>query len=346
MDYHAIKSIAGEEMLDDLLCIPRPELIDMMSGLDGDIMILGIAGKMGITLGRLAQNAAQTAGVKKKIYGVARFSNDEARQNLEKWGIETIKCDLLDPDAVAELPQVANIIYMAGRKFGTDGSEELTWAMNTVAPAYVAHRFKNSRIVVFSTGCVYPLVPVESRGCTEDVAPAPVGEYSQSCLGRERVFGHFSKQNGTKALLYRLNYAADLRYGILLDVANRIWSGQPVSISVPYFNVIWQGDANNYALLGLSLCESPAAVLNVTGPEVIAVTHIAEEFGRIFNKTVEYTGVPGNVNYLNNASRLFKLFGNPEVSLDKMIQWQAEWIMNGGRNLGKPTHFEINDGKF
>lgn len=346
MDYRTVKSIDSEEMLDDLLSVPRPELVDMMSSLDGDIMILGIAGKMGITLGRLAQRAAEAAGVKKKIYGVARFSSDEARQTLEKWGIETIKCDLLDPVAVAELPEVANIIYMAGKKFGTDGSEELTWAMNTVAPAYVAQHFKNSRIVVFSTGCVYPLVPVASCGCTESVAPVPVGEYSQSCLGRERVFGHFAKQNGTKTLLYRLNYAIDLRYGVLFDIAGRIWADQPVSVSVPHFNVIWQGDANNYALLSLGLCGSPAEILNVTGPEIIPVTHIAEEFGRIFKKKVEYTGISGSVNYLNNASKLFKLFGYPAVSLDRMIQWQADWIMNGGRSLGKPTHFEVNDGKY
>jgi len=346
MDYQTLKVISNEEILDDLLSIPRQELIDMMRNLDGDIMILGIAGKMGVTLGRLAQKAVEKAGVSKKIYGVARFTNEESRRNLEKWGIETIKCDLLNPDAVAKLPEVTNIIYMAGKKFGTDGSEELTWAMNTVAPAYIAQHFKNSRIVVFSTGCVYPLVPVESSGCTESVVPAPIGEYSQSCLGRERIFGHFAKQNGTRVLLYRLNYAIDLRYGVLFDIASRIWADQPVSASVQHFNVIWQGDANNYALLSLGLCDNPVEILNVTGPEIISVKHIAEEFGRIFNKKVEYCGVPGELSYLNNASKLFKLFGYPEVSLNKMLQWQADWIMNGGKSLGKPTHFEVNNGRF
>ncbi|MDD5727137.1 MAG: NAD-dependent epimerase/dehydratase family protein [Victivallales bacterium] len=346
MDYRKFKSIDNEEMLDDLLSVPRQELIDMMSSLDGDIMILGIAGKMGMTLGRLAKRAVEAAGVSKKIYGVARFSNEDSRRVLEKWGIETLKCDLLDPGAVAGLPEVANVIYMAGKKFGTNGAEELTWAMNTTAPAYVAQHFKNSRIVVFSTGCVYPWVSVESSGCTERVAPAPVGEYAQSCLGRERVFGHFSKQNGTRVLLYRLNYAIDLRYGVLSDIASRIWADQPVNTSVQHFNVIWQGDANNYALLCLRLCGSPAQILNITGPELVSLRHIAEEFGQLFNKKVEYCGTPGELSYLNNASKSFELFGYPNVSLPRMLQWQAEWIMNGGKCLNKPTHFETNDGKF
>lgn len=346
MEPNQLNSITSEEALDELLSVPRPELIDLMRSLEGDIMILGIAGKMGVTLGRLARKAVKAAGVSKTIYGVARFSDAESRRTLEQWGIETLKCDLLDPEAVATLPQAANVIYMAGKKFGTEGSEELTWAMNTIAPAYVAQHFKNSRIVVFSTGCVYPLVPVESCGCAESVAPAPIGEYSQSCLGRERVFGHFSKQNGTRMLMYRLNYAVDMRYGVLYDIASRIWAGQPVSATVQHFNVIWQGDANNYALLSLGLCASPAEILNVTGPEVIPVNHIAGEFGRIFRKKVDYAGIPGKVNYLNNAAKLFKLFGYPEVSLNKMIEWQADWVMHNGRSLGKPTHFEANDGKF
>jgi nucleoside-diphosphate-sugar epimerase len=244
------------------------------------------------------------------------------------------------------LPEVENVIYMAGRKFGTGGSEEMTWAMNAVAPAYVADRFRSSRIVVFSTGCVYPLVPVESCGCTEEVPPDPVGEYSQSCLGRERVFGHFSKMFGTQVLLLRLNYAVDLRYGVLYDIASRIWTDQPVTASVQHFNVIWQGDANNYALLSLGLCASPAAILNITGPETIPVTHMARLFGRLMEKPVEYTGIPGKVGYLNNAAKAHRLFGYPQVSLDQMIGWQADWIMRGGRSLGKPTHFEVNNGKF
>ena len=333
-------------MLDELLSVPRTELVEMMKKLEGDIMIAGIAGKMGVTLGRMAKRAAEAAGVAKKIYGVARFSDAAARENLEKWGIETIKCDLLDREAVSKLPKIPNVIYMAGKKFGTDGSEDLTWAMNTVAPAYVAEHFRESRIVVFSTGCVYPLVPVESCGCTEKVPPNPIGEYAQSCLGRERVFTYFSRINKTRALIYRLNYAVDLRYGVLYDIGSRIWAGEPVSASVQHFNVIWQGDANNYALLGLELCDNPPAILNISGPETISLAHIAEEFSRIFNKNLTYTGTPGNIAYLNNAAKAFKLFGYPEVGLNQMIQWQAEWIMKGGKSLGKPTHFEVNNGKF
>ena len=333
-------------MLDEVLSVPGRELVESMKKLDGDIMIIGIAGKMGVTLGRMAKRASDAAGADKKIYGVARFSNPEARDALERWGIETVKCDLLDREAVMKLPKVSNIIYMAGKKFGTGGSEDLTWAMNTVAPAYVAEHFRESRTVVFSTGCVYPLVPVESCGCTEETPPCPIGEYSQSSLGRERVFTYFSRINKTPVLLYRLNYAIDLRYGVLSDIGSRIWADEAVNASVQHFNVIWQGDANNYALLGLGLCGAPPSVMNVSGPETIPLAHIAEEFGRIFNKKVAYTGTPGNTAYLNNAAKAFKLFGYPRVSLNQMIQWQADWIMKGGKNLGKPTHFEVNNGKF
>lgn len=346
MKTEAQKPIADEEMLDEILSVPKAELVEMMKSFEGDIMIIGIAGKMGVTLGRMAKRAADAAGVKKKIYGVARFTDAAARENLEKWGIETIKCDLMDRESVSKLPKAANVIYMAGKKFGTDGSEDITWAMNTVAPAYVSEHFKESKIVAFSTGCVYPLVTIDSCGCTEKVMPEPIGEYSQSCLGRERVFTYFSRINKTPVLLYRLNYAVDLRYGVLYDIGSRIWEDKPVSASVQHFNVIWQGDANNYALMSLGLCNNPPEILNITGPETISLTHIAEEFGRIFNKQVSYEGKPGDKAYLNNAAKAFKLFGYPEISLNQMIQWQAEWIMKGGKSLGKPTHFEVNNGKF
>jgi hypothetical protein len=346
MHLETVKPIESEDVLDEVLSAPRAKLVDMMKRLEGDIVILGIAGKMGVTLGRMAKKAIDEAGVNKKVYGVARFTDSGARENLEKWGIETIKCDLIDRAAVSKLPKVANVIFMAGKKFGTAGSEDMTWAMNTVAPAYTAEHFKKSRIVVFSTGCVYPLVPVETCGCTEKTPPDPIGEYAQSCLGRERVFTYFSRVNKTPALLYRLNYAIDLRYGVLYDIANKIWADEPVSASVQHFNVIWQGDANNYALQSLDICDNPPAILNISGPEIISLAHIAGEFSRLFNKKVTYTGIPGNKAYLNNAANAFRLFGYPEVSLNKMIQWQAAWIMKGGKGLGKPTHFEVNNGKF
>ncbi|MGE4563800.1 MAG: NAD-dependent epimerase/dehydratase family protein [Victivallaceae bacterium] len=339
-------TIDNEEMLDELLALPDQSLIDFMKRLDGDIAILGIGGKMGPTLGKLAVNAIKAAGVKKEVFGVSRFGNAEARQQLENWGIKTISCDLMDRNAVAQLPEFKNIIYMAGRKFGTGGTEDLTWAMNVIVPAIVGERFKGSKITVFSTGCVYPLVSAGTCGCTEDTVLEPVGEYTQSCLGRERVFGHASRTYGTKVLLFRLNYAIDMRYGVLHDIGTQVWNDQPVTNTVGHFNVIWQGDANRIALLSLEHATSPANPLNVTGPEMISVEYIAERFAKLMGKKVSYTGKSADRCYLNNASKAMRLFGYPRVSLETMIDWQAAWLMKGGRSLGKPTHFEVNDGKF
>ena len=338
--------IRNVEELENLLAVPPADLIEMMKRLDGDIMILGIAGKMGVTMGRLAVNAIREAGVKKKVIGVARFSKPEDREKLESWGIETIVCNLLDQDAVKKLPQVKNVVFMAGRKFGTDGSEAQTWAMNVLAPAYCAEHFKDSRITAFSTGCVYPLVGIETCGSTEEDRPAPVGEYSQSCLGRERIFQYYSDVLGTKVLLFRLNYSIDLRYGVLHDIARNIWEGKPVDNTVGYFNVIWQGDANANALRSLELAASPAAVLNVTGPETGSVEKTALLLGKLMGKEVTFKGTPGNSCYLNNSAKMCSRFGYPRVSLDRMIRWQADWILNGGVSIGKPTHFEVNNGKF
>ena len=338
--------IAGTAQLEELLSVPSAELIEMMKRLDGDIVILGIAGKMGVTMGRLAVNAIRAAGVAKKVIGVARFSHPADREKLESWGIETIACDLLDQNAVKQLPQVKNVIFMAGRKFGTEGSEAQTWAMNVLAPAYAADHFRASRIVAFSTGCVYPLVGVGSCGCTEEVVPSPVGEYSQSCLGRERIFQYYSAKNNTPLLLFRLNYSVDLRYGVLHDIARNIWEGKPVDNTVGYFNVIWQGDANSAALRSLELAATPAAILNVTGPETASVEKTALLLGRLMDREVTFKGTPGDRCYLNDSAKMCRCFGYPSVSLDQMIRWQADWIVNGGESIGKPTHFEVNNGKF
>jgi nucleoside-diphosphate-sugar epimerase len=339
-------TVENEEMLENLLSVPGGGLTSMMKRLDGDIMILGIGGKMGITLGRQAVNAIKEAGVSKKVIGVSRFSDQEGRKKLEGWGIETISCDLLDRHQVEKLPNVKNIIYMAGRKFGTAGSEDATWAMNTMIPSYVGTYFRESRIVVFSTGCVYPLVSVKTGGCTEDVKPEPVGEYAQSCLGRERVFEYCSKTYGAKVLLLRLNYAIDLRYGVIHDIGMQVWNNQPVSNTVAHFNIIWQGDANCYALRSLEHCASPAAILNITGPETVSVKYIAEKFSHFMKKDISYSGENQDKCYLNNAAKSFRLFGYPRIGLEHMIRWQAEWLMKGGSSLGKPTHFEVNNGKF
>lgn len=332
--------------LEAQLCIPHPELISMMKRLDGDIMILGVAGKMGVTMAIQAVNAIKAAGVSKRVIGVARFSNVDERTKLDAAGVETVACDLLDREQVNKLEKVDNIIFMAGRKFGTGGSEELTWAMNILAPEYVCEHFKASRIVAFSTGCVYPLETIESCGSTEDTPPAPVGEYSQSCLGRERIFQYYAKKNGTKVLLFRLNYAIDLRYGVLHDIAQNICNGEPVDNSVGFFNCIWQGDANANALRSLELCESPCAILNITGPETASVANAARVMGKILGKELTFKGEPGNLGYLNNSAKMCRLFGYPQVSLEQMILWQAKWLADGGVSIGKPTHFEVNNGKF
>lgn len=340
------ETIDTEAELDAVLSRPYPELVEMMKRLEGDIAILGIAGKMGVTMGLAAVQAIRQAGVKKTLYGVSRFSDPAAAATLEQAGIVPIRCDLLDRAAVAKLPVTPNVIFMAGRKFGTTGEEDLTWAMNTLVPSHVGEHFATSRIVVFSTGCVYPFVTLAQGGCTEDVPAAPVGEYAQSCLGRERTFAYYSRTHGARICLLRLNYALDLRYGVLRDIAQAIWEGRPVDRTVGWFNALWQGDANNQALLALDCCAAPPAILNLTGPETASVTAVAQRFGQLLDKPVTFNGEPGPVGYLNDAARAHRLFGYPRVALDTVIRWTADWILADGRSLGKPTHFEVASGTF
>jgi len=337
---------SNSEELDEFLAEPSDALIDFIKRLEGDLIILGVAGKMGPTLARRAANAVQRAGVNKRIIGVARFSDPVVQTKLQTWGVETITCDLTDADAVRRLPQVPNVVFMAGRKFGTQGSEDLTWTMNALLPWNVAEHYRRSRIVAFSTGCVYPLRSIEEGGCVETDASAPVGEYSQSCLARERIFQYASRQFGTKVLLFRLNYAIDLRYGVLHDVAAQILDNKPVCDTVGYFNVIWQGDANDFALRSLAFADNPPVILNVTGPETALIRQVAVALAQQLNLPLRFTETFRNAAYLNNAGRLFDLMGYPSVPLERMIRWQAEWLRSGGATLGKPTHFETNDGKF
>ena len=340
--------IDSEAVLDGLLSRPYPELVEMMRRLEGDIIILGVAGKMGLTLGRMAVRATEDAGIKRRIIGVARFSDPAAQAVAESFGMRTIACDLLNMTAVKKLSEAANVIYMAGRKFGTgNGGEALTWAMNVIAPAYVSDTFRDSKIVAFSTGCVYPLRTIEEGGCTEGVAAAPVGEYAQSCLGRERVFQYGSQVYGTAVCLYRLNYAVDMRYGVLYDVAQTVLHGKEINLKVSHFNLIWQGDANNQALLCLEQCASPAMPLNVTGIKNISIRKIAEFFGKAFGLPVHYKGDEKNARmYLNDASKAYALWGPPKITLVQMLQWTADWVKSDKKSLNKPTHFEVNDGKY
>lgn len=338
--------IRNESELEDALSRPRAADVKFLRELEGDLLILGVAGKMGPTLALRAARARAEAGVRKRIIGVARFSNAAARDQLEAAGLETIAADLLEPDQLAALPDAANVIFMAARKFGTTGNEYLTWAMNALLPARVAERYCGSRIVAFSTGNVYPLVPATGGGATEATPTAPVGEYAQSALARERLFEYFSARYGTGVALLRLNYAIDLRYGVLLDIGRKVFEGRPVDVAMGLVNVIWQGDANSVCLRAFSLCSSPPAVLNLTGPETLSVRALAKRFGAIFGVEPVLEGTEGPTALLSDASRCHRIFGYPEVGAGQMIEWVASWIAAGGAVWDKPTHFEVRDGKF
>jgi len=341
-----MKKINNVEELEDQLARPTPELINDLAKIDGDIMILGLGGKMGPSLAKLAVNAIREAGLKKRVIGASRFSNKKLKEELEQHGIETIAGDLLDEDFLKSLPECKNVIYMAGNKFGTAGNEHFTWAMNAYLPGRVAEKYKNSRIVVFSSGNIYPFMPTDSKGANESVKPSPIGEYAQSCLGRERVFEHFSIKNETPMLIYRLNYAVDLRYGVLFEVAKSVFNEQPIDITTGYANVIWQGDANSFAISSLLHCSTPAKLLNITGPEVISIEKLAKSFGELMNKPVQFSGQSESTTLLNDASHSFELFGKPKIGLDQVIAWTADWVMSGGEDLGKPTHFQERKGNF
>jgi nucleoside-diphosphate-sugar epimerase len=340
------KMIETERQLEEKLSEPNERDVALMQRLSGDVIVLGAGGKMGPSLAKLARRASDAAGTTRRVIAVSRFSSSEARDELENAGVETISCDLLDRDDVAKLPDCENVLLLAGRKFGSSGRSDLTWAMNTIVPANAAYRYRRSRIVAFSTGNVYPFVSVASGGSIETDEVQPRGEYAQSCLGRERVFEFFSNENGTKCLIFRLNYAVDLRYGVLVDIARKVYDGQPVDLAVGYFNTIWQGDANSYALRCLELCESPPRILNVTGAETVSVRSVAESYSRRFQREVVFRGEESGEALLNDSTLCRQLLGEPEVELEELMEWVARWVEVGGRSLNKPTKFEVSDGKF
>lgn len=334
------------ELWEKDLLKPSDALIADMRSLKGDIMLLGVAGKMGPSMARLAKQATDLAGVRRRIIGVSRFSDPLAQAELKAEGIETISADLLNEQDLQSLPDAPNVIYLAGQKFGTTGKESFTWAMNAYLPGRVAERYKNSRIVAFSTGNVYPFSPVTHGGVAEDQPTGPVGEYGQSCLGRERIFQYFSLQYKIPTLLYRLNYAIDVRYGVLLEIAKSVAEERPIDLTTGFVNVIWQGDANEIAIRALHHCEVPAKLLNVTGPETISVKWIAEQFGSLLGRTPMFVNEPQSTALLSNASLSHKLFGYPRVTLRQMIDITAAWVQQGGKTLNKPTHFQERNGKF
>jgi nucleoside-diphosphate-sugar epimerase len=332
--------------LEDRLSAPTPGLIESLRRVEGDILVLGVGGKMGPTLARMAVRASEEAGVRRRVIGVARFSVPGLEARLKSWKVETVACDLLDREALQRLPDAPNVIFMAGMKFGSTGQEALTWAMNSYLPGMVAERYRQSRIVVFSTGNVYPLTPLWKGGSVETDAVDPVGEYAMSCLGRERIFEHFSRIHGTPVTTLRLTYANEVRYGVLVDLARKVFEGRPIDLSMGHVNVIWQGDANAQALQSLEHASSPPLVLNITGPEQLSVRRICEQFGQWMGKPPGFTGQEASDALLVNAQRSHRLLGYPRVAVGQIMEWAADWVMRGGESLGKPTHFEVRDGKF
>jgi nucleoside-diphosphate-sugar epimerase len=331
------------EAMEDFMTAPSEALIADLARSPGDIMVLGVGGKMGPTLARMAKRAAPG----KKVIGVARFSEKGVREELTRAGVETIQADLLDRAALQKLPKTANLMFMAGRKFGASGDVPLTWAMNVQMPAMVAEVFKDSRIVAFSTGNVYPFVPVESGGATEDTPPVPPsGDYANSCVGRERMFEYFSARHGTPGRLFRLNYAIDMRYGVLHDIGRKVRDGETIDVTMGHANVIWQGDANAVALRCLAHATTPTTPINVTGPETFEVAKVAEEFGRLLGKKPKLIGKPAPTGWINNAARMVKEFGPPSVSLAKLIEWNADWVARNMKTINKPTKYEVRDGTY
>jgi nucleoside-diphosphate-sugar epimerase len=329
--------------LEDLLSAPSDADLAFLGEWPGDILVLGAGGKMGPSLARLAARGSRQAGASRRIVAVSRFGSPEARRHLEAWGVETISCDLLDRSALDQLPDSPNVLFLAGRKFGSTDNQPLTWATNVLLPAAAAERYRGSRIVALSSGNVYPLA---AQAANEETPPAPIGEYAQSVLGRERVFEYFSGRDGTPVTLIRLNYAIDLRYGVLLDIGQRVFAGSAVPLAMGSVNVIWQRDANSMVLRALALAASPPRILNVTGPEILSVRWIAQRFAAHFGVDPRFEGSEGANALLNDASQCRRLLGEPLMGIEQMIALTAEWIRAGGATHNKPTHFEVRDGAF
>lgn len=336
-------------MLHDLLernTTPSDRLIADVEQISGDVIILGVGGKMGGDLARLLANASRAAGVTRRVLGVSRFTDEGVREMLEREGITTIAADLLDDSALRKLPTVPNVIYMAGAKFGTAGAEHYTWAMNAYLPGRVCEHFRDAHIVAFSTGNVYPYVEIDSGGCTENTPPDPVGEYGQSCLGRERVFEHFSRKHGRPMLLLRLNYANDFRYGIIHETARAVADRRSIDLTTGYVNLIWQTDANEAAIRSLLHCASPPTVLNVTGAGTVSIRRLATRFGERWRTEPIFEGGEASTALLSNAARAHGLLGPPRTSLDELIDLVATWIESGGESLNKPTHYQTRNGVY
>jgi nucleoside-diphosphate-sugar epimerase len=335
-----------DDELEERLSRPSPEVIDALRRAAGDVIVLGAGGKMGPSLSAMLRRAADALGDGRSVMAVSRFSSPDVAERLERYGIRVVRAELGDRAAIARLPDAANVIYMAGQKFGTRDLPSLTWAVNTLIPAMVAERYAASRIVAFSTGNVYPLTPATGRGSREGDALTPMGEYANSCVGRERVLEHVSRTHGTPIAIIRLNYAVDLRYGVLVDIAHRVLSGQPVRVDMGFVNVIWQGDANAQSIRALTSAGSPPVAINVTGPDRLSVREAAQRLGDLLGATPILEGAEAPDALLSDTTFAQSLFGPPTISTDVLLQWVASWVAHGGTRLGKPTKFEVRDGRF
>lgn len=338
--------ITSLEDLEDNLSAPNDSVVKTLSDLGGDVLVLGAGGKMGPSLSRMALRAIRQVGSDQRVIAVSRFTESKSAQQLEEWGIETISGDLLDPNFISSLPDALNVIYMAGRKFGTASAEHLTWATNTYLPSLVCDRFRDSRIVAFSTGNVYPQMPVDGPGASEEDLPNPIGEYGMSCLGRERTFEYFSRKYQIPSVIIRLNYATELRYGALVDLAEKVFRREEISLSMGYFNVIWQADANAITLCSLMKSAVPPFVVNVTGPVLLSTKDIALRLGELMGKSVRFVGTESPTALHSSIKLASSFYNEPQVELDEMLVATSDWIMNGRVSLGKPTHFEVADGQY
>ncbi len=344
--YESVPSIRDTEMLEELLSLPSPEVVELFGNLDGDVILLGAAGKIGPSLARMIRRASDLAGKRRRVIAVVRRIDAELEAQFGQQGIEVRKCDLLDPRQLAELPEAPYVFYLAAMKFGTTGQEATTWAINTFLPGLVCQRYPYARIVAYSTGNVYPLVSPSSGGSKETDPPGPIGQYAMSCLGREQIFTYFSQQNNTPAALLRLNYANEMRYGTLVDLAQTVLAERPVDLSMAYFNAIWQGDANLMALRALAYTSVPPRVFNVAGPTILSVREVALRFAKLFGKEVRFGSTEGPDALLNDARGSYPFLGQPLVPEEQLILWIADWLRRGGPTLRKPTMFQVRDGKF
>lgn len=338
--------IMDEIQLEELISRPGDKLVEMFSRIDGDVLFLGINGKIGPSLAIMAARACKKGGVKKRLMGVSRKIDDNLKKNLNNEGIETDCGDLLDRDFLKQLPHFKNVFFLAGMKFGAVDNPSLTWAINSYLPAITVEHFKQSKIVAFSTGCVYPQVGISTGGSVETDAIVATGEYAQSCLGRERMFEYGSNKYKTEVALIRLNYSVEMRYGVLVDIASKVKNNLPVDLTMGYFNVIWQGDMNDFVLRSLDYTQSPAKILNITGTRILSVREVALEFGRLFGKEPHFVGKEAETALLSNSEEAFRLFGLPKIDESLIVKWTAHWFENNGKLLGKSTHFEVRDGKY